>query len=298
MIHQTTFEAAPGFEPGRLWSLWEMLEFKAGAFYVAISILKTVQATIEMGAKYGAPDATDALPDNIKANGLRDLKTLLAELIVLDAKMAALSTGRLIERMEKTGASITLPTFAEGIKDIDYRLRDELSFISVFVLPADKAKLYKSREPLFGSEFAAKFPSAQYDIDEAGKCLALGRSTASVFHLMRAMEAGLASLAAELGVSAEENWNKTLNQFDAALKKLQEALKQNSAAKPTDWKDKESFYSEASALLRNVKNACRNDVSHIGKKYTEEEAQRILSATQDWLRFLSSRLSEVPSSAA
>ena len=36
-----------------------------------------------------------------------------------------------------------------------------------------------------------KFPSAAFDIDEAGKCLAIGRSTAAVFHLMRALETAI-----------------------------------------------------------------------------------------------------------
>src|SRR5262249_13649752 len=36
-----------------------------------------------------------------------------------------------------------------------------------------------------------KFPSVVYDVTEAGKCLALGRDTAAVLHLMRVLERGL-----------------------------------------------------------------------------------------------------------
>ena len=64
---------------------------------------------------------------------------------------------------------------------------------------------------LFGDDVARAFPSSKGDIDEAGKCLALDRGTACVFHLMRILEIGLQLLAAKLGISLQ--WTVTGRRF-------------------------------------------------------------------------------------
>src|SRR4051795_7608402 len=58
-------------------------------------------------------------------------------------------------------------------------------------------------------------PSLEYEISETGKCLALGRSTASVFHSIRCLEASIRALARCLRLpdpttGAERNWNIVL----------------------------------------------------------------------------------------
>ena len=62
-------------------------------------------------------------------------------------------------------------------------------FVSVSV-----ANLYAPTKPPFGNDVAQKFSSITYDVDEAGKCLALQRSTAAAFHAIRCLEAGIRAL--------------------------------------------------------------------------------------------------------
>ena len=62
---------------------------------------------------------------------------------------------------------------------------------------------YYETRPLFGPDVFNNFSSANDDIDEAGKCLALGRGTACVMHLMRVLEVGLAALASALGANKQ-----------------------------------------------------------------------------------------------
>jgi hypothetical protein len=64
-------------------------------------------------------------------------------------------------------------------------------FISV---GADAVELYEPSKPRFGKNVAEKFSSIAYEIEEAGKCLALERSTAAAFHSIRSLEAGIAAL--------------------------------------------------------------------------------------------------------
>ena len=51
-----------------------------------------------------------------------------------------------------------------------------------FVIESNRSSYYEPESPHFGDEVAAKFSSVAYDINEARKCLALDRSTASAFH--------------------------------------------------------------------------------------------------------------------
>ena len=60
---------------------------------------------------------------------------------------------------------------------------------------------YRPAEPLFGAAVEAKFPEMSEDISEAGKCLALNRATASVFHLMRIMEIAVQRFGDKIGVA-------------------------------------------------------------------------------------------------
>ena len=62
---------------------------------------------------------------------------------------------------------------------------------------SDKVKFYNKN---FSDQISTAFPSAHDDICEAGSAFALNRYTACAFHLIRAMEIGLRSLARASGV--------------------------------------------------------------------------------------------------
>lgn len=62
---------------------------------------------------------------------------------------------------------------------------------SVFLFLSLPDTKYYQQEQLFGSEVFESFPSARYDVGEAGNCYVLGRHTACVFHCMRILEKGL-----------------------------------------------------------------------------------------------------------
>ena len=140
----------------------------------------------------------------------------------------------------------------------------------------------------FGDNVDNKFPSSRYDISEAGRCLALKRSTACVLHLMRALEVGLASLAGALGRTlTTENWNTILSDIETEIRSRTKATHG-----PT-WKDKdEPFFAESATHFRFIKNAWRNHAMHAKDKYTEEQAEEIYDSVRSFMRHLSERLSE------
>lgn len=169
------------------------------------------------------------------------------------------------------------------VKVLEERVRDDLDDLRFMYMPSELLSYY-SDDPLFGEVVANKFGKTITDIQEAGKCLAVGRYTASVFHLMRVMESAVQYLGTKLGISlvTEKNWANILDQVDSAIKKL--------PAKNSSQKAKRNKFSEASAFLRMVKDAWRNDVMHPKETYTDEEAERVFRNVKDFMVHLATKL--------
>ena len=171
-------------------------------------------------------------------------------------------------------------------------METELSLRLFYAIKPEHAPLMNDPAG-FGSEVADKFPSASYDIDEASRCLALGRYTAAVFHLMRIMEIGIRGMSRCLGVpdpikQAERNWW-------AIQRKIKEAMEErggNSALKRWARPEDQAVFEDACAFLDAVRNAWRNATMHVENKYTDEEADTIYRAVKMFTRKLASRFDE------
>jgi hypothetical protein len=154
------------------------------------------------------------------------------------------------------------------------RLRDELLSLrgsiehqvaarEFYYVDPDLVEAYKN--PLAGwGCVPEKFRHTKPDIEEASKCLALGRDTACVFHLMRVAELGLRRLANRLGVKKignkpveREQWQKVLT----AIHTKAQALR---GVTPTARTDKRlTYYSELAFDLQGAKDAWRNHMAHV-----------------------------------
>jgi hypothetical protein len=122
---------------------------------------------------------------------------------------------------------------------------------------------------------------------EAGKCFAVNRYTACVFHSMRVLESGLNSICGQLGYTPKnENWHRILEDLPAEIHK-----KYSPHSGAADWRDWEQFYSEATLEFRYVKNAWRNYVMHARDLYAIDEALKIFDHTVGLMDHLSERLS-------
>jgi len=175
-------------------------------------------------------------------------------------------------------------TFAS---DILLRMRDELELTKCIVIEPHRLQFYEPERPLFGKVVMDHYPSAYFEIEEAGKCLALGRSTACVFHLMRILEVGIRAIASSLSIPdpskpSEKNWGVILKRINEAVKGRQR------------WRRKADkiFYEEAVASLDSVKNPWRNATMHVEKTYTEEEAENIFYAVRAFMMKIASGIDE------
>lgn len=131
------------------------------------------------------------------------------------------------------------------------------------------------------------FSESTYEIDEASKCIALNRTTAAVFHLMRIMELGIKAISRCLGIPdpskpTEKNWGLMLNKIKTAID-----LKNGKLSE-----DDQVFFKDAYASLDAVKNAWRNSTMHIENKYTDEEAEHIFIVVKEFMKKVSLRMDQ------
>jgi hypothetical protein len=196
----------------------------------------------------------------------------------IDLAMTRLSTQRLRDYINSD--VITSQECIQYTIESLRRLEDEVETKYMICLAPHEASLFDS--PLVNYDELAlnAFPSSMEDVSEAGKCLAVGRYTASVFHLMRAMESILKVLGQKLNITVIDKnntdleWGKILSNLSAPIAAMQKGKEKD------DW-------SAAQSLLVHVKQAWRNPTMHPKRTYTEEQANEIFTATRSFMNSLS-----------
>jgi hypothetical protein len=167
----------------------------------------------------------------------------------------------------------------QALRHLRDRIRDELA--SEYFLHVNRADVVLYGASPFGEAVTKKFAKATDDIEEAGKCLAVQRPTACVFHLMRAMEIGVRVLGRKLKVSINvevESWAKISDHIDGAIKLL--------PTNTTPRKRRKAELALVSANLSAVRIAQRNDVMHPKATYTQDQARNVYSTTSAFLAHL------------
>jgi len=206
----------------------------------------------------------------------------------LEARVT-LITAREIEEIIET-KDLSRGDLARRLSELGNTLRRELQLTPLFVLDTGKQRYYNPREPLFGSGVEAKFVTVVFELDEAAKCLAFSRPTASVFHLMRLMEMAVRAVARCLQIP--DPINPADRSWGSVLKKIRDGIDGKwptvAARLAGDGEIFESLY----ASLDAVKNPWRNATMHPANKYTDEEAEHIFMAVRGFMMKLASRCDE------
>jgi hypothetical protein len=168
-----------------------------------------------------------------------------------------------------------------------------------FLRIADDRLNLIDQDKLFGDAVNDRFVSAHLDIKEAGNCLAAECSTACVFHLMRASEVGLRTLAKDRQIVFAD---KPLDQkeWGQILGKLEEVVKSMRLANGNQWKEPRfreaqiRFYNEVVQELRGFNEAWRRHVSHARADafYDRNDASDIMKHVRKFMQKLATRISE------
>jgi hypothetical protein len=275
------------WRPGKLWSLGDMLKFNARAFYNAVTFINSGKTLIQERKDH----KNSSINKSDRGKVLFILDRFEKSLDVLGAQVTIIGVRDLMSAVKVRGKkAITNEKLGQKLTELDARLSDELSLVHLFVVETTNHKYFEPKDPLFGKDFNIKFPTAVFEVDEAGKCLALGRSTASVFHLMRIMEIGVRAVARCLKIPdpikpSERNWGDI-------LRKIKEAIEFKT--KTTAWtvQKHKDFFETSYASLDAVRAAWRNTTMHVENKYTPDEAEHILLAVRAFMRTLSAQMNE------
>jgi len=272
------------FATGRLWSLLDMYELNGEAFYRVVNWLTAIDRNGLFQAK--GPDWLKLLSDvetepQMNEGMLVSAQKIAQSISKLPTPVTAMAISELITSIEKKECRVC--DLIAAAQEIGRTFRRELSTITFYhINPAHRGLL--EAEQLFGPKVAEKYPMAQYDIEEAGNCLALQRPTACVMHLMRVLEIGLQSLAREFGVpDNQDNWNSILNQIDRVIPEI--TAKRHSA-------EDEQWFSEVGSHFRLLKNGFRNHAMHVHSNYTEDQAENMFNHTKAFMQQLATRLSD------
>jgi hypothetical protein len=167
----------------------------------------------------------------------------------------------------------------------------ELKCMEFMPVAPDRRDYLFAQADLFGVEVAEKFPPSTVDIVEAGRCFALRRNTACVFHCMRVLEVGIRAVSEMVGIADDRpNWEPVIARLDKLLRMDRDHLKRTSSDYLPEVHDNREFYAGVSAYFNGVKIAWRNRVMHVGVEYTDEHAELILSATRGFMKHLAIRL--------
>jgi hypothetical protein len=216
------------------------------------------------------------------------LKPLMEQLNAHEFEMCHRGGERLIETLashEDAGR------IASAVDDLRRRLLDQAELTSCLCLSTKEQELYEPKVPLFGEGFGVNFSGgAAFELDEAAKCLALGRATAYVFHLMRLMEISVGAIARCLSIPdpiqpADRSWG-------AILRKIRDGIDAKWPTVAARLAGDGEIFDSLYASLDAVKNPWRNATMHPANKYTIEEAEHVLGAVRGFVMKLADRCDE------
>jgi hypothetical protein len=263
----------------------------------AIDSLASIADRLEAGER--SPDLLEYLQSRLRhaAGAVRCVGTLCDDLPLPVSKKAMERARVNIERFTQA-ESMVIGSLAHELDGLAKTIADELDSIEFMAIRPDRRKYFYADVNLFGEAVAEKFPSSTTDIVEAGRCFALWRNTACVFHCMRVLEVGLQCLGAAIGMTdPRPNWEPVIARLDKLLRMTRDHLNRNPSEAVPEVHQNTDYYAGVSSYFNAVKIAWRNRVMHVGLEYTDEHTFLILNATEGFMKHLAGRLCEAQSVA-
>ncbi|ABD08172.1 hypothetical protein RPB_3477 [Rhodopseudomonas palustris HaA2] len=278
--------SAGGVQPGKLWSLFDMLRAYVSEFFFIAQLI----AEMEKGGGISNPDVVKALDISSGATLEARLAPIWEKIIsrdeddsktiVLKLPMSMPSVEAQVQRVWRAIGSFTPPMSSNQLSeilglvtDLRNRIQDELPAHKMYYVRPELVRYYEDKDQ-FGNRVTERFPNSIPDIENAGKCIALGQDTASVFHLMRAMECAVGELCTSLQIpNPDREWGKLLSDLHAKI-----------GAMPKD--KKRDAWSECHANLYHVKQAWRNSTMHPISTYSPEQSKDIFQCVRTFMNQL------------
>lgn len=282
---------------GRLVSRWDMLSFSGSRFLWCGKALSAIKLDCYIGCVASLDEkavfiVVKPIDKDARGNAIEKLTPIEAEFRKIGMEITADTIKDLIESLGEDSKPRNFQWLLDQVAAVERLAERELKRKTFFYIYPEHAQFFptqRSPYPL-GEEVFNKFPSCIYDTNEAAWCLALSRSTASVFHLMRILEAGLGVLGRRFGVSlAHTNWAPALDEIEKKIRNMHTDPKWRALP---DCKEKQEFYAQAASHFGVLKDAWRNYTAHARGKYTQVEAEDIFRNVRGFMQKLATQLHE------
>lgn len=306
------------FQPGRLWSLLEMYEFKLGFFDAVMTTIRrqessyaqyairppqvdpqsglfglgvALKAAEERGL-INSPPPSPFVFESMRNQVTTDLQIIqhLAESLELTGSLGRIK----VFRGAVGSLAPTYESFSQEWKALRQQVDLELaSRLAMYIGEANEAHLASMKEawaPAF-----ERFPSIRPEVERGLKCFSFEQWTATVFHLMRVAEVGLRAVAKERRIRLKND--RPIDEADwgtlATRLRTQVDAVQNWAAKKPARKAALDYYSGVLADVVYFKNGYRNIVSHSLTPFERPEAHKAITRVCDFMKTVASRTDEM-----
>lgn len=282
----------------RLVSLWDVImnEFKFARFMELWTPLFTRHVVDRNMRAYEVAAYIEHSTGIVRTgNGEKTFDNISALYDFLHDNGLPLSANRAKLILDNLKAGTTTDEINRNIGILHGRIVEEAASITFLVLPHGAKSLYMQddKKP-FGELVHTRFNQrAAYEIEEAAKCLALRRYTASAFHLLRACEAGIHAMRKFLldidsaSKNSENSWGYILPMVE------QEVLARAKLEHPKAWMshDMHTDFEQMVAAANSIK-AWRDPTMHLEMKYDQGEAENLFALARLFMQKVSSRLNE------
>lgn len=277
------------FAVGEIWSLWDMQGVNVAELTSSLTYLAGVVKFFEI-AKRKIQDTPDM--QNIAFSGavrrasiLSSLKNIAEKADVIGLKITNKKAWEAFHAAKPVlleNAPLNHENLRIMISSIELLLNftiEEMNNITFLSIDAQNADLYSSPMSAFSENIFDAFPDSQFDLEEGAKCYALGRHTACIFHLMRAMEAAVAVIANKLDATVKNKHEETLPwgiltaNIGDKIEKMQKGPKRDA-------------WEQCKSLLFAVNRAWRTKGAHPNTIYNEEHAKTALGAVKSFLDYM------------
>jgi hypothetical protein len=264
-----------------------MHEINAAKYHEAITILQQAISMVDGSPR--PPQFQAMTADNINASviGITEFSKAIAPLQV---PITGLAGVELIQQLQSGVDKLLFMQCGILMLELSKTLRRELQTRKVFCLDPGRADFYEPNAPLWGADVAKKFPSIAYEVDQLGKCYACDLTTASAFHSIRAMEAGIRAIARCVGIpdpttGKDRNWSNI-------SRTIKDAIDKRWPASSGRMSGDAQLFDRLHGAISGMQNPYRNETMHLSAVYTAPEALHIFELAKGLMQKIASRMDE------
>lgn len=273
--------------PGRLWSLWDIMQRVWCNQYISVGSL--LEHQVELCRKMGAapiPNSDRAL----MAANFKLVELVCSNLSLNQSRLLAFHLQTMLEHHSSPRTFLEVAGHWDSLKE---SIANEALARSYLEVPQALYKYVDQEKPLGDAVYDA-FPSSRTDLSQAGNCLAYGCNTAAAFHLMRAAEIGLWELGRDRQIPLAKgstieftDWGKIIRELESAVKDIQQWP--NSEKK----EDAHKFYNTALMEIRGFNDGWRRHIAHVRLHQPAMQDDEALALWGHVARFLSTLATKI-----